>query len=232
MNDQDRDDLAQRIIHARQAIVGAAESANRDPSGITIVAVSKTVGREVIDVAYDFGLRHFGENRVQDAQAKFHPPLPSDASLHLIGQLQTNKAKSAAALFGLIESVDRPSLVEALEKAAASLQLSLPVLIQVNVAGEAQKAGCDPADASVLAETIALAPHLTLRGLMTIAPLAADPEAVRPVFVGLHDLRDRLQQRFPDADFGILSMGMTNDYQIAIAEGATHVRIGRALFGG
>jgi len=223
--------LAARLGRVRAAIAGAASRAGRSPDDITLVAVSKTVDRAMVDAAFRLGLRHFGENRVQDARAKFAPPPPADARLHLIGQLQTNKAKPAAALFDMVESVDRPSLVDALEKAAHALGRRLPVLLQVNVAREPQKAGCDPEDAPALAAQITGAPHLALRGLMTIAPLVANAEDVRPVFAGLRELRDVLCRADPALDLPILSMGMTNDYPVAIAEGATHVRIGRAIFG-
>jgi pyridoxal phosphate enzyme (YggS family) len=223
--------LAERVATVRAAIAEAAAAAGRRPEEITLVAVSKQVEREAVDRAYSLGLRHFGENRVQDAQRKFAAPLPADATLHLIGQLQTNKARPAAQLFDLIESVDRPSLVDELEKAAARAGRPLPVLVQVNVAREPQKSGCAPGETAGLLTRIAACAHLSPRGLMTIAPLVADPEHARPVFAGLRELRDRLRAELPDLDLPILSMGMTNDYPVAIAEGATHVRIGRAIFG-
>lgn len=224
--------LEQRIAAVRTEVAAAAERSARDPGAVTLIAVSKTVDRAAIDAAYALGVRHFGENRVQDALAKFTAPLPEDGVLHLIGQLQSNKARSAAALFHVIESLDRLSLVDALEKAAAAQDQTLPVLLQVNVAREPQKAGCAPEDASALATRIHASLHLSLRGLMTIAPLVPDPEETRPVFAGLRALRDQLLQTDPSLDLPLLSMGMTNDYPIAIAEGATHVRVGRAIFGG
>lgn len=223
--------LADRIAAVRAAVSATARAAGRDPDEITLVAVSKTVDRAVVDAAYALGLRHFGENRVGDARAKFAAPLPPDATLHLIGQLQSNKARPAAALFGIVESVDRASLIDALDRAAADLPAPLSVLLQVNVAREPQKAGCPPEEAPALAARLAAAPNLALRGLMTIAPLVPDPEQARPVFAGLRELRDALLAGDPSLDLGILSMGMTNDYPVAIAEGATHVRIGRAIFG-
>lgn len=222
--------LSWRIEAVRQRVSNAATRADRDPADITIVAVSKTVGRDAIDAAYDCGLRHFGENRVQDARAKMAAPLPSDATLHMIGHLQSNKAKVAAGLFQIVESVDRVSVISALDHAAAQRQLVLPVLLQVNIAGEAQKAGCRPTDTAALIQAIGASPHLTLRGLMAIAPLVTDPEETRPVFRGLRELRDRLVQAEPSRQLPVLSMGMTNDFEVAIEEGATHVRIGRAIF--
>jgi pyridoxal phosphate enzyme (YggS family) len=227
----DADGLEERIARIRDQIAAAASRSGRPVDGISIVAVCKTVGREHVDAAFAAGLRHFGENRVQEAAAKFATPLPGSATLHLIGQLQTNKAKAASRLFGLIESVDRSGLVEALERAAASDGREMPVLVQVNVAGEEQKAGCAPEQAERLIASIRATAFLRLRGLMTIAPLVQDPEEVRPVFRRLRVLRDDLQRRDPSLDLPILSMGMSNDFAVAIEEGATHVRIGRAIFG-
>lgn len=224
--------LAERLLAVQRGAADAAARAGRRPDDVVLVGVSKTVGRETIDAAYAAGLRHFGENRVQDALAKLAaPPLPADATVHLIGQLQTNKARPAVGLFGMVESVDRPSLVEALAKEADRAGRRLPVLLQVNVAGEAQKAGCPPAESAALVARIAAAGTLDLRGLMTIAPLVADPEETRPVFRGLRELRDDLRDRSAIGELPVLSMGMTNDYAVAIEEGATAVRIGRAIFG-
>ena len=150
--------------------------------------------------------------------------------MHLIGQLQTNKANHAVQLFDLIETVDRQSLVEELEKQAAKRELALPVLLQVNIAGEEQKAGCAVTEAAELARQLAQSTHLRLDGLMTMAPLIEDAEQVRNVFRGLRELRDRLQQEHSIV-LPVLSMGMTNDFPVAIEEGATHIRVGRAIFG-
>jgi pyridoxal phosphate enzyme (YggS family) len=223
--------VAERVARIRELAAAAARRAGRAPDAVEIVAVSKTVERGLVDAAYAAGIRHFGENRVQEAATKFAVPLPNGATLHLVGQLQTNKAKPAAQLFGLVESVDRPALVEALDKAAALVGRRLPVLIQVNVAGERQKAGCMPADAADLVAMVAATGRLEPIGLMTIAPLVDEPEAVRPVFRALRHLRDELADRRSGHDFWMLSMGMTNDFAVAIEEGATHVRIGRAIFG-
>jgi hypothetical protein len=198
---------------------------------VTVVAVSKTVDRPAIDAAFALGLRHFGENRVQDASSKLAEPLPAGSVLHLIGQLQSNKAKPAVALFDIIESVDRGSLIAALEKAGERRGAPTPVLLQVNIAREPQKAGCSPESASVLLEQLVLSPWLQPRGLMTMAPLVVDPEEVRSVFSGLRMLRDILQREQPAVDLGVLSMGMSDDYRVAIEEGATSIRIGRAIFG-
>lgn len=222
--------LRDRITQVQASITEAVLRAGRDPAEVTLVAVSKTVERPEIDEAYGLGLRHFGENRVQDAARRFDPPLSPDIHLHMIGQLQTNKARQAASLFNLIESVDRPSLVQSLDKEAHRCQRPMPVLIQVNIAGEAQKAGCDPEQAGALVALVQAASWLRLRGLMTIAPLVGNPEDVRPVFAGLRALRDHLLEANPTLPLDVLSMGMTDDYPVAIAEGATEVRIGRAIF--
>jgi pyridoxal phosphate enzyme (YggS family) len=200
---------------------------------VTIVAVTKTVDRDVIDAAYALGLRHFGENRVQDARRKLVDSQPQlvGAVLHLIGQLQSNKAKPAVALFDIIESVDRISLIDALEREAERRGKSISVLLQVNIAREPQKAGCMPESASELMERLVRSPWLRPRGLMTMAPLVADVEETRPVFAGLRALRDALQREQPAVDLGTLSMGMSDDFPVAIEEGATSVRIGRAIFG-
>jgi hypothetical protein len=223
--------LEERLARVQEAVAEAALRAGRSPGEITIVAVTKTVGRAAVDEAYALGLRHFGENRVQDARQKFAEPLPADATLHLIGQLQTNKAKYAVSLFDIIESVDRPSLIDELERQGAKRNTVVRILLEVNVSGEEQKAGCVPADASSLVAHIERCPHLQLLGLMTMAPLVDDPEATRPVFRALRELRDRLCDQNPSRQLSILSMGMSNDFPIAIEEGATHVRIGRAIFG-
>ncbi len=222
--------LRQRIDQVRHVIATAANKSGRDPAAVTLVAVSKTVDRPMIDAAYQLGLRHFGENRVQDAVNRFDPPLPPDAELHMIGQLQTNKVRLGLSVFTMIESVDRPSLIQALDKEAARVGRRLPVLIQVNVAGEDQKAGCAPEQVSGLIQLVQESAWLDLRGLMTIGPLVDEPEAIRPVFAGLRSLRDQVRDNDGSPSLDVLSMGMTNDYAIAIEEGATEVRVGRAIF--
>ena len=222
--------LADRIAGVRQRAAAAAQRAGRDPDSVTIVGVCKTVERPAVDEAYAHGLRDFGENRVQVAKAKFGPGRPVDLTLHLIGSLQTNKAKEAVALFDLVHSVDRASLIEALASAAAKAGRRLPVLLQVNIAGEESKQGCEPGEAEALAVAVAAQPALELRGLMTMAPFYAEMEATRPVFRALRQLRDDLAAAHPSLHLPDLSMGMTNDYPVAIEEGATIVRVGRAIF--
>jgi pyridoxal phosphate enzyme (YggS family) len=168
---------------------------------------------------------------VQEAAAKFTEPLPSDLRLNLIGQLQTNKAKAAITVFDRIESVDRLSLVQALEKEAGKLDTLVSVLLQVNISREPQKSGCVPEEALAMVDAIRASEHLRLDGLMGIAAQVDDPEEARPQFRALRELRDDIMRSRPGEDLPVLSMGMSGDFEAAIAEGATHVRIGSAIFG-
>jgi PLP dependent protein len=230
----DRDAIAGRLASVRGRIAQAAERAGRDPGAVTLVAVSKTFSIERIRAAIAAGVTDLGENRVQEAQGKIPALKAAGVRWHLIGHLQSNKARSALALFDVIHSVDTLALAEALSRrlAAASSddERRLDVLFEVNAAGEATKQGFAP-DA-LLAEAPALAalPRLRPRGLMTIAPQVADPEDARPVFRALRELRDRLAPAFA-GPFHDLSMGMSHDYPVAVEEGATLVRIGTAIFG-
>ena len=214
-------------IHSR--IAEASQRADRDPADIQLVAVSKTFPVEAIAAALDAGQTLFGENRVQEALPKIDALSTGDsgetARFHLVGHLQTNKARHAGA-FDMIESVDSVRLAAALDRRLAH---PIPILLEVNVAGEASKHGFAPADCGDALAAIQALPTLNVVGLMTVAPLVADPEEARPVFRELRRLRDELRLRHPS--LGHLSMGMTNDFAVAIAEGATIVRIGRAIFG-
>ncbi|MDQ3524924.1 MAG: YggS family pyridoxal phosphate-dependent enzyme [Chloroflexota bacterium] len=223
--------LERRVGDIRDAVADAAMAADQALDSITLIAVSKTFPREDVDAAYHAGLRHFGENRVQEAMAKFEQPLPDDAVLHLVGNLQSNKAKHAPGLFSTVDSVDRVSIVRALDMAASGREATLDVLIQVNVAGEVQKAGCRPDEALEILQAVEHSSSLTARGLMTIAPIDATGDALRQVFRDLRQLRDQLLQEAPRCDLPELSMGMSGDFHDAIAEGATQIRLGRALFG-
>jgi pyridoxal phosphate enzyme (YggS family) len=212
---------AERVAHVRQRVERAAERAGRSPAEVTIVAVSKGFPPSAIDEAMVAGITDVGENRVQEASAKIAELRGLPVTWHLVGHLQTNKAKTALELFDIIHSVDSLHLAEVLSHRA---QGPLPVLLEVNVTGEASKFGFPPNEVDAAAETIARLPRLDLRGLMTVAPFVSDPETIRPVFRELRRLRDAL---------GLveLSMGMTDDFEVAIEEGATLVRIGRAIFG-
>lgn len=223
--------LARNVAKVQERVYLAAREAGRSPDEITIVAVSKTHLRELVDEAHALGLDVFGENRVQEAVAKFPDSMPTSMRVHLIGQLQTNKAKAAITLFDRIESVDRPSLVAALEKEAARAETLVSVLVQVNIGREPQKSGCPPEETLALADAIRAAEHLRLDGLMGIAPMVNDAEEARPYFRLLRNLRDEVSRARSDVDLAVLSMGMSGDFEAAIMEGATHVRIGSAIFG-
>ena len=214
--------IAERVAHVRQRVERAAERAGRSPADVTIVTVSKGFPPSAIDEAVVAGIGDVGENRVQEAAAKIVALRPLPITWHLVGHLQTNKAKTALELFDIIHSVDSLHLAEVLSHPDRSGPL--PILLEVNAAGEATKFGFPPGEVAAAAQAIARLPHLDLRGLMTVAPFVSDPETVRPVFRELRRLRDALGLRE-------LSMGMTDDFEVAIEEGATLVRIGRAIFG-
>ncbi|MEA2636557.1 MAG: dependent protein [Chloroflexota bacterium] len=221
------DSLEAALRGVRQAITQSAERAGRDPAEIVLVAVTKTLPVERIREAIGFGLRQFGENRVQEALPKIEEIGPADLDWHLIGHLQTNKVKFIEGRFRMVQSVDSVGLAEALDH---RLESPLDVLIEVNVAEEPQKTGALPGDLPAVARTVNAAQHLRLRGLMTVAPIVNDREQVRPVFRALRSLRDATSQQL-GAPLPVLSMGMTDDFPIAIEEGATMLRLGRALFG-
>ncbi len=223
--------LADNVTHVRAAIAQAAERAGRDPREITLVAVSKTMPLELVQMAYNLGVTHFGENRVQDALPKIEAFHPQDASWHMIGHVQGNKVKKVVGPFALVQSVDSLRLAELLNRHASEQGIHLPILLQVNVAGEASKEGVSPGEALELARRVVAMPGLLVEGLMTIAPIAQHPEDTRPVFRQLRLLREHLREVAPQSEWQHLSMGMTDDYRVAIEEGATIVRIGRAIFG-
>lgn len=226
--------LAANIAHVRANIAQAAERVGRRPDTVTLVAVSKTKPVELIKLAYELGLRNFGENRVQDALPKIaeirhaglHP-----VAWHMIGHLQRNKANKVIGSFDSIQSVDTLQLAQALNHHAVELEQRIAILLQVNIADEASKAGVTPEEALALAPQLVALPQLDVQGVMTIAPQVQDPETVRPVFRQLRELRERLREAAPQSAWQHLSMGMTDDYYVAIEEGATIVRVGRAIFG-
>jgi pyridoxal phosphate enzyme (YggS family) len=223
--------LAANIATVRNTIAAAAQRAGRDPAEITLVAVSKTRSVELVKLAYNLGVTDFGENRVQEALPKIAEFHPAGIRWHMIGHLQSNKAGKVPGAFTCVHSVDTLHLAQILNRHAAEGAIRLPILLQVNASGEASKEGMTVVEAPALARRIAALPHLDVQGLMTIAPLADDPEAARPVFRALRTLRDRLRDEVPDCSWQHLSMGMTDDYSVAIEEGATTVRVGRAIFG-
>jgi pyridoxal phosphate enzyme (YggS family) len=226
------DELSERIRQVRARIAEAAERSGRSAEAVTLVAVTKTVPVERVRLAYEAGLRVFGENRVQEAREK----ISALASLplihwHLIGHLQTNKVARAVELFEMVQSVDSVHLAEALNRSAEARGKRLPVLLEVNVGGEASKEGVRPEELAQLAGAVVRLPYLEVQGVMTVAPYTSQPEEVRPVFRRLRELGDEMRERFPGAAWQHLSMGMSEDYAVAIEEGATMVRLGRALFG-
>lgn len=223
--------LADNIARVRARIAEAARKVGRDPAEITLVAVSKTKPRELVEMAYNVGVRDFGENRVQEALVKIEQFHPQGVRWHLIGHLQSNKAGKVVAPFACVHSVDSLHLAQTLNRHAEEQGKRLSILLQVNVADEASKEGMSLAEAPELARQIAALPALHIEGLMTIAPLVSDPQEVRPVFRELRLLRERLRDEVSAASWEQLSMGMTDDYHIAIEEGATIVRVGRAIFG-
>jgi len=226
-----QDVLEENISYVRATIEQAARSAGRDPADIVLVAVSKTKPLAMVKMAYDLGITNFGENRVQEALLKIAEFHPSDLRWHMIGHLQSNKVNKVVGAFDAIQSVDSLHLAEALNRSVAAHKQRLPVLLEVNVAAEPSKAGMLIEEVPSLAQQIVALPHLDVQGLMTVAPLVDDPEEVRPVFRALRVLRDQLRAYIPQRSWQHLSMGMTDDYSIAIQEGATIVRVGRAIFG-
>jgi len=247
--------LVENIHRVQERIARACARAGRDPSDVTLVAVSKTFPAEAISEAYRLGLRDFGENRVEEAvpkissvksqisnspwlanqQAEIRNP-KSEIAWHLVGHLQSRKAREAVDLFDVIHSVDSVKLADKLSRLCVESGRVMPILLECNVSGEETKYGFSVARADKTrwmtdVEAILALPGVRVEGLMTVAPLAADAEDARPVFRALRQLRDELAARFPQASWRRLSMGMTDDFEVAIQEGATMVRIGRALFG-
>ncbi len=214
----------------RERIARAAARAWRQPKEITIVAVSKTFPPEAIRAAYDAGLRHFAENRVQEFEAKWPKVLRLEAAWHFIGHLQRNKARRAVYLFNRIDGVDSLTLARTLESEATAQAKRVPILIEVKLSDEPSKTGIAEANLAALAESITPASNLRLRGLMGVPPYFENPERARPYFQKLRRMKDDLSGRL-GAPLPVLSMGMSHDFEIAIEEGATEIRIGTALFG-
>jgi pyridoxal phosphate enzyme (YggS family) len=220
--------VAANLRAVKERIARVCEAAGRDPASVTLVAVTKTHLPETVRAALEAGHRDFGENYVQELRDKA-AALPTDLRWHYIGGLQTNKVKYLAPWIHLIHTVDSEHLAAEIEKRAAQAGRVVHVLAQINVAGEAQKGGCEPAEAPALLAAIGKMAHLELRGLMTMPPFW-EAERVRPFFAELRRLRDRLQDQLGRA-LPELSMGMSADFEVAIQEGATLVRVGTAIFG-
>jgi len=214
-------------------IDAAARSAGRDPSSVTLIAVSKTFPIEAVREAWQAGQRDFGENRVQEALQKIATSTDLSIRWHLVGHLQANKARKAAPAFASIQSVDSLELLQKLDRAAAEAGHGPDLLIQVDLAGEASKHGAPPAEVPRLLEAAAACRAARVVGLMTLPPVPESPDDARPWFRQLRDLRDGWRAAgVPAAMLRELSMGMSGDFEVAIQEGATMVRVGTAIFGG
>jgi PLP dependent protein len=227
--------IADNVARVRERIAAAAARVGREPQSITLMSVSKTVEPERIRQAVELGIRVLGENRVQEFESKF--PRHEDrtgAEWHLIGHLQSNKARKAVELFDAIDSLDSVRLADKLNQSAEALGKVLPVLIEINVGGEASKTGI-PVDSPDLDGLLLALPgfeHLQVRGLMAVPPFTPHPEAARPYFRLLRDLRDSIAaRRLPRIQMDVLSLGMSHDFEVAIEEGSTCVRVGTAIFG-
>ena len=236
--------IAENLRRVQEKIAAAARAEGRDPSEVRLICVTKGIPVHRIREAVAAGVREIGENRVQEAREKRVLPFLPELRWHLIGHLQRNKAKLAAQLFDVVHSVDSLELIEELEKQATLRQAQgdrpsqrgrpLEVLIQVNVSGEVTKEGCRPEEAARLVEAVLKAKNLRWGGLMTMAPASENPEAARPVFRKLRELRDQLEKQFKGCFTPRsldLSMGMSGDFEAAVREGATMIRIGTAIFG-
>ena len=223
--------LAENLQEVERNIQEACKKANRSRDEVTLIAVSKTKPISMLKEIYDLGVRNFGENKVQELCEK-HPQMPEDLNWHLIGHLQRNKVKNIIDKATLIHSVDSLRLAETIEKEAAKKDLIVDILMEVNVAEEESKFGLKVEEVIPAVETIATFPHIRIRGLMTIAPFVENPEENRSIFARLQKLSvDIRSKNIDNVNVDILSMGMTNDYQVAIEEGATMVRVGTGIFG-
>ncbi|MBP8261439.1 MAG: YggS family pyridoxal phosphate-dependent enzyme [Verrucomicrobia bacterium] len=222
-------ELERNLHEIRARMLAACRKAGRDPDTVRLLAVTKNQPPDRVREAADLGLQWFGENRIQEAKAKI-PLCPSHLHWHFIGHLQSNKCRDASLGFSMIESVDSLSLARELEKWAARSAKKIPVLLEVNVAGESSKFGYRPDALRAEIEAINALPHLEVQGLMTLAPWAPDPEKARPVFRRLRELKEECGRAL-GAPLPELSMGMSGDFEVAIEEGATIIRVGTALFG-
>lgn len=223
--------LKDQLQEVEKRIQAACDRAGRKREEVTLIAVSKTKPVETLQEAYDLGVRIFGENKVQELTAKYEA-LPKDIHWHMIGHLQTNKVKYIIDKAELIHSVDSLKLAETIEKEAAKHDLIADILVEVNVAEEESKFGMKREEVIPFVEKVSAFPHVRVRGLMTIAPFVEDPEENRSIFADLHKLYIDIKKKNHDNDtVSVLSMGMTNDYEVAIEEGATMVRVGTGIFG-
>ena len=224
-------DLKNRLENVNDRINKAALKCGRDPENIHLVAVSKTIPANRVKEAIELGVTILGENYVQEARDKFNVLGTYPVSWHFIGHLQTNKAKFAVRLFDLIHSVDTLKLARELDKQAKKVNKFQDILIQINVSKEPSKSGSDIENAANLIKDIVHLENVSLKGFMAMPPFFNNPEKARPYFIALRNLRDQIQKTLPGVALNELSMGMTGDFEVAIEEGATFVRIGTAIFG-
>ena len=223
--------ITENLEQVRKNIEEACRAVNRDPGEVTLISVSKTKPVSMLQEAYDAGSRDFGENKVQEIMDKY-PQLPSDIRWHMIGHLQRNKVKYIVDKVALIHSVDSLRLAETIENEAAKHNVTVPILIEVNVAQEESKFGLKTEEVLSLVESVAALPHINIKGLMTIAPYVEDPEENRGILRQLKKLSvDIAAKNINNVNMSVLSMGMTGDYQVAVQEGATMVRVGTGIFG-
>jgi len=222
-------DLAANLASVRERIAAACARANRDPGSVTLLAVTKTQPPDVVSEAARLGLALFGENKVQEAKNKISM-CPGRLGWHMIGHLQSNKARDAVTLFSMIQSIDSLHLAEEISKRAEQASKTMPILLEVNIVGEASKFGYKPEQLLADFNQLNALPRIEIHGLMTVPPWTPSPERVRPVFRRLRELKTECEQIL-GAPLPQLSMGMTGDFEVAIEEGATLVRIGTGLFG-
>lgn len=223
--------VADNLKKIKENIAEACRKAGRDPGEVTLIAVSKTKPVELLREAYDAGARCFGENKVQEIMDKY-PQLPADIQWHMIGHLQRNKVKYIVDKVKMIHSVDSLRLAETIEQEASKRGVQVPVLLEVNVAQEESKFGLKTDEVLPLAEAVSAFPHIKIQGLMTIAPYVDDPEENRGIFRQLKKLSVDIEAKnINNVTMSVLSMGMTGDYQVAVQEGATMVRVGTGIFG-
>ncbi len=221
--------IQENLVEVRERIVVAAKKAGRDPQSVKLIAVSKTFPVEAVQSAYDAGQRLFGENKVQDLAFK-SAALPKDIQWHMIGHLQSNKTKSAVENVDYIHAADSVKLLQRIDRLAGELGRSPKVLLEINISGEESKFGVDVESLKELAQAATQCKNITVAGLMTMAPFEVSESELRFVFSSLRKLRDNLQVEFA-LDLPELSMGMSDDFEIAIEEGATMVRVGTSIFG-
>lgn len=223
--------LEDNINNVKERIENTCRKIGRDSNSVILVAVSKTIPAEIIKAAIKNGIEHIGENRVQEAENKFNQ-MGRIATWHLVGHLQTNKVKKALQIFDSIDSVDSFHLAQEISKYSVQLGRTVDCLIEVNTSGESSKFGVTPDKTLELAKKIALLPAIQIKGLMTIGAFLPDPEDVRPCFKLLRELRDNIESiGVENVEMKYLSMGMTDDFEVAIEEGANMIRVGRAIFG-